>query len=163
MYRLGAVSIPCRRNAARALSLHGFSGCSGGRDRRVRERSSAHPAESILRAVVVSAMGAADVHGLKHISIFGWQKGCCCWPELKGQVAPGWSLSQPRTVRHTCGALLRHSHPRWGRPFGAFWRTVTPGVVIHTTYEVLTLQGENSERWQALCAHRRQWSKTHRN
>ncbi|PYV84457.1 MAG: hypothetical protein DMG93_04720 [Acidobacteria bacterium] len=24
--------------------------------------------------------------------------------------------------------------------------------MIYTTYEVLTLQGENSERWQALCA-----------
>ena len=80
-----AVSIPRRRNAASAFSPQGFFGCSGYRSRRVRKRSSAHPAESVLRAIVISAMGAADVHGFKHISIFGWQKGCCCWPKLKGR------------------------------------------------------------------------------
>src|SRR5215469_5265047 len=50
--------------------------------RRMRERCSAHAAEAVLRTIVVTAMGAANVHGLKHSLIFGWQKGCCRWKLL---------------------------------------------------------------------------------
>src|SRR5438105_1940225 len=53
----------------------GRFGCDG----RVRERGPAHAAESVLWTVIVPAMRAADVHSFKHSSIFGWQKGCCCW------------------------------------------------------------------------------------
>src|SRR5215470_8547490 len=48
----------------------------------VRQRCSAHAAEAVLGAVVVPAMGTADVHGFKHSLPFGWQKGCCRWQLL---------------------------------------------------------------------------------
>jgi hypothetical protein len=39
--------------------------------RRVRQRSPAHAAETVFRAVIVSAVSTADVHGFKHI-VFPW-------------------------------------------------------------------------------------------
>src|SRR6478736_2734287 len=53
-----------------------------GRDRRVREGRAAHSTEPVFRAVIVPAMGTANIHGFKHIAFVGWQKGCCCWQLL---------------------------------------------------------------------------------
>src|SRR5712672_1045915 len=99
-----AVSVPSRHPGAGALSSRRFLGGSGGCDRRMRKRSSAHPAETILRAVIVSAMRAADIHGFKHSSIFGWQKGCCCWKlELTRPKSLPETLNEYRACLATSG------------------------------------------------------------
>src|SRR5437764_10275334 len=50
-----------------------------GLSRRMRQRRTAHPAETILGTVVVPAVGTPHIHSFQHISLFRWQKGCCRW------------------------------------------------------------------------------------
>jgi hypothetical protein len=52
-------------------------------------------------------MRAADVHGFKHSSIFGWQKGCCCWKlELTRAKSLAERLNKYRACPATWGQVV---------------------------------------------------------
>ena len=77
------------------------------RDWRMRKGRPAHSTETVFWAVIVPAMGAADVHCLKHIALFRWQKGWGCWKLLaakpwKEKGSPKW----PVTVDPACFTAL---------------------------------------------------------
>src|SRR5690349_1726292 len=57
-------------------------------DLRMRQGCPAHSTETVFWAVVVPAMGAADIHCFKHIAFVRWQKGCCRWKLLARTEVP---------------------------------------------------------------------------